>query len=63
MKYSLTTIRARPGESLRIRLVSRGTVPKVAMAHNVVILKSGTDVVKFVNEGAAFRRTISLHRH
>jgi azurin len=55
MKYSLTTIRARPGESLRIRLVSRGTVPKVAMAHNVVILKPGTDVVKFVNEGAAFR--------
>jgi azurin len=55
MKYSLTTIRARPGEPLRIRLVSRGTVPKVAMAHNVVILKPGTDVVEFVNEGAAFR--------
>jgi azurin len=56
MKYSVTTIRAKAGESLRIRFVSRGTVPKIAMAHNIVILKPGTDVVKFVNEGAAFRQ-------
>lgn len=55
MKFNLTTIQARAGESLRIRLVSRGTIPKAAMAHNVVILKPGTDVVKFTNEGALFR--------
>lgn len=55
MKFSVTTIPARAGESLRIRFVSRGTVPKAAMAHNVVILKPGTDVVQFSNEGAAFR--------
>ena len=44
MKYSLTTITAKRGETLRIRLISKGTIPKVAMAHNVVVLKLGTDV-------------------
>jgi azurin len=57
MKYNITSIAAKPGESIRIRLTSRRTVPKIAMAHNVVVLKAGTDPVKFVTEGAAFRQT------
>jgi azurin len=57
MKFSVTTIRAAAGESLRLRLVSTGTLPKVAMAHNVVILKPATDLAKFVTDGAAFRAT------
>lgn len=57
MQYSVKTITARPGEVLRIRLVSRGTLPKVAMAHNVVVLKPGTDVNKFVAVGAPHRAT------
>lgn len=57
MKFSVTTIRARAGEPLRLRFVSKGTIPKVAMAHNVVVLKAATDVTKFINEGAAFRAT------
>jgi azurin len=57
MQYSVTSIAAKPGESIRIRLTSRGTVPKIAMAHNVVVLKAGTDPVKFVTEGAMFRDT------
>src|SRR5215211_6126358 len=55
MKFSVTTIKARAGEPLRLRLVSTGTIPKVAMAHNVVILKAATDVTKFINDGAPFR--------
>ena len=39
MKYSVTSIPAKPGETLRIRLMSKGTLPKIAMAHNVVLLK------------------------
>ena len=57
MTYSVTTIRARAGESLRIRFSSKGTIPKIAMAHNVVVLKLGTDAAKFVNDGAPFRQT------
>jgi azurin len=57
MKFNVTTIRAKPGEQLRIRLTSKGTLPKIAMAHNVVVLKLGTNVQKFINDGAAFRQT------
>ena len=57
MKYNVTTITAKPGELIRIRLKSIGVSPKIAMAHNVVVLKAGTNVLKFVNDGAAFRQT------
>jgi azurin len=57
MKYSITTITATRGEKLRIRIVSKGTMPKIAMAHNVVVLKIGTDIVKLSNEGAPYRDT------
>ena len=55
MKFSVTTMRARAGEPLRLRLVSKGTIPRIAMAHNVVVLKTGTDVAKFVADGTSFR--------
>jgi azurin len=52
MKYSVTSIAAKPGETLRIRLVSKGTLPKVAMAHNVVVLKAGAKQIDFANAAA-----------
>lgn len=55
MKFNVTTVTARAGEPLRLRFVSTGSIPKVAMAHNVVVLKPATDVTKFINEGTAFR--------
>jgi azurin len=47
MKYSVTTIEAKAGESLKIVLTNIGTLPKEAMGHNWVLLKAG-------NDGAAF---------
>jgi azurin len=55
MKYSVTSIQAKPGETLHIVLKSTGTVPKIAMAHNFVALKAGTDPVEF-NKAAAMAR-------
>ena len=55
MKYNVTTITAKPGEQLRVRLIVRGVVPKIAMAHNFVLLKPGTNEQKFVEAGAMFR--------
>jgi azurin len=55
MKYNLATIAAKPGERIRVRLISKGTMPKIAMAHNFVLLKLGTSAVKFVTAGATFR--------
>ncbi len=57
MKYSVTSIPAKPGETLRIRLVSKGTLPKVAMAHNVVVLKSGAKQIDFANAAATASAT------
>jgi azurin len=55
MKYSVTRIDATPGEKLRIRLVSKGVLPKMAMAHNVVVVKLETDIELMLKEGAPYR--------
>ena len=47
MKFSLTTITAKPGEQLRVRLVVKGAMPKIAMAHNFVLLNKGAKEVDF----------------
>jgi azurin len=57
MKYSVTTITAKPRETIQIRLTSKGKIPKVAMAHNVVLLKIGTNIDKLLADGAAHRAT------
>lgn len=55
MKYSVNSIVAAPGEEIRIRLQSKGVIPKVAMAHNVVVLHLDTDIDTLLKEGAPFR--------
>jgi azurin len=57
MKFSVTTITAKPGEQLRVRLTSKGSMPKIAMAHNFVLLQKGVSQVKFVTAGASARAT------
>jgi azurin len=49
MKFSLATITAKPGETLTVRLKSVGTMPKIAMAHNFVLLVKGADPAAFAN--------------
>jgi len=50
MKYSVTEITASPGEEIRVVLSSVGSMPKIAMAHNFVLLKAGVDATQFANE-------------
>jgi azurin len=52
MKFSVTSITAKPGELLHVRLKSMGTLPKIAMAHNFVLLAKGTDATAFANASA-----------
>jgi azurin len=52
MKYSVTSIPAKPGETLRIKLVSKGTLPKIAMAHNFVVLKLTAKALDFAGAAA-----------
>jgi azurin len=57
MKFSVTKIVAKPGERLHVVLTSRGTLPKLAMAHNFVVLAKGTNAEAFVNASATARTT------
>lgn len=47
MKYSLTAITAKPGEMIKVVLKNTGTMPKMAMGHNFVLLKATASAVKF----------------
>lgn len=57
MKYNVTSIAAKPGEQITIRLTAKGTMPKIAMSHNVVVLQLKTDVEVLVKAGMAARAT------
>jgi azurin len=47
MKFDVTSIDAAPGEKITVTLTNVGKLPKVAMAHNFVLLKVGTDVAAY----------------
>ena len=53
MKFSVMSITAKPGELLHVRLKSVGTLPKIAMAHNFVLLAKGTDAAAFTTASAS----------
>lgn len=55
MKFSLTEIRARAGEKIRVTLTNAGRMPKQAMGHNWVLLTPRDDaaVMAFAASAAA----------
>ena len=55
MKFDVTEITAAPGEEIKIVLTTVSKLPKVAMAHNVVILKKETDINAFSRAAATAR--------
>jgi azurin len=57
MKFNLTKIQAKPGETIRVVLKSIGTMPKMAMAHNFVQLAPGADTNAFVQAAMMARDT------
>jgi len=57
MKFSVTEIAAKRGETVRIQLKNVGTLPKMAMAHNVVVLTPTANVADFTTAAATARDT------
>ncbi len=57
MTYGAKTIVAKPGEKLKVRLVSMAKIPKSVMGHNFVVLKAGTNVKAFVDAAAKSQAT------
>lgn len=53
MKYNLNSISLAVGEEVRLSLSNIGSMPKQAMAHNLVVLKSGSDTAAFATAAAA----------
>jgi azurin len=47
MKYSITTMEAKPGEDIKVILTNIGTQPKEVMGHDWVLLKAGVDAAQF----------------
>lgn len=52
MKFSVTSITAKPGEQITVRLKAVGTMPKLAMQHNFVLLAANANATTFSNESA-----------
>jgi azurin len=57
MKFNVTAIDAKVGETLKIVLTNIGVVPKEAMGHNLVVLKPGTDAGAFAGAAMMARDT------
>jgi azurin len=57
MKFDKTELTAKPGETLRVVLKSTGTMPKVAMGHNFVLVKPSVDLVEFNKAAFTARET------
>lgn len=52
MKFNVTEIQAKAGEKLRVRLMAIGTAPRSAMAHNFVLLQTGSNQIVFAEAAA-----------
>ncbi len=57
MKFSLTEIRAKPGEALAVTLRNEGTMPKFSMGHNWVLVAEGVDINAFANDASTAVKT------
>jgi azurin len=52
MKFNITSIDLKAGEEVKIVMTNAGTMPKQAMAHDLVILKPGSDAAAFATAAA-----------
>lgn len=57
LKFVPATIQAKPGETIRVVLKVVSKIPKLAMAHNFVLLTPAANVETFVNESMKARAT------
>jgi len=53
MKYDVTSFEVNAGQKVTVTMKNAGMVPKIAMGHNFVLLKPGTNVMAFAAAGAA----------
>lgn len=49
MKFNQTRFEVAAGQEVKITFTNMGTMPKVAMGHNFIVLKKGTDLKAFTD--------------
>lgn len=54
MMYSKKSFNVKSGQKVKLTFKNIGKLPKVAMGHNIVILKNSVDLVDFCNEAVKF---------
>ncbi len=57
MKFAPAVIRVKAGDTVKVNLKTVSTMPKMAMAHNFVLLKAGTDPAAVATASAMARPT------
>lgn len=57
MKYNLSELKGTAGTPIKLTLKHVGKIAKEAMGHNIVILKSGTDVTAFTTKALTAKDT------
>ena len=54
MMYSKNSFEVKSGQKIKLTFKNKGKLPKVAMGHNIVILKKSVDLIKFCSEAVKF---------
>ena len=54
MQYDTKAFEVKPGQKVKLTFTNVGKLPKVAMGHNVTVLKKGTDKQTFAMEAIKF---------
>jgi len=49
MKFNQTRFEVSAGQDVKVTMTNLGTMPKVAMGHNFILLKKGTDLKAFTD--------------
>jgi len=57
MQFDIKAIDVKVGETVKITLKNIGKIPKIAMGHNLVILKAGSNFMAFAIKASAARET------
>lgn len=57
MSYDKTELRVKAGKAVKLTLRHTGKIAKIAMGHNFVLLKQGTDVADFATKAAQAKDT------
>ena len=57
MKFSATHFEVKAGQQVKVTFTNMGTMPKVAMGHNFILLKKGVDVKAFTDAAVAASAT------